>query len=355
MMKVRPVEIADADKIYAFQASHGFPAARPALWRDLWSCCPFREQFQDIPAGWLLEDDGEVVGVLANVHMLYELGGKYLKAGIAADWLVDPDHRRGSLQLLIAYFRQEGLDLWLNDTANPTASKIWTSLKAERIPAPDYDAPLLWPIRTRAFATAALRKYRAPAPRLFGLPLAAALQAERWLSGKSRFPKQVYKLKGFDERFDPLWDRIRTGSVRLRSVRTSSILQWRFQLELANGSAVVLAHGEDELQGYAVLLRTFRERFGLTISEVADLQAAGDNPVVLKDLLLASMHAAREQGADVLKLACGQGTKRTVALSLRPHCYRIDGWQLFYRAARTELTSALRSPTAWDISGFETF
>jgi len=356
MLVVRPASIEDADKVYAFQLSHRLTALRPAAWRQFWLSCPFRTQFENIPLGWLLENGQQVVGVLGNVHMLYELDARHLKAAITSGWLVDPEHRNGSLQLLNAYFQQKGIDLWLSDTANATTSKILTVLKVERIPAPEYDAPLLWPIHTRAFASAGLRQRGVPAPGLLGLPVGAALKAVGWFKYRNeRYPSQVHKVKFFDERFDSLWDRIRAASVRLRAVRTSSILQWRFQLELADGSAVILVHGDDELQGYAVLLRNFREHLRLTVSDVADLQAVNDNPIVLKDLLLASMHVARERGADALKFAGGQGTKRTVALSLRPYSYRTDDWQLFYRAAGSDLSAALRSRELWDISAFEMF
>lgn len=356
MITVRPTTIADAEDLYAFQVRHGLPALPPATWRQFWLSCPFRNQFEDIPLGWMLEVDQQVVGVIGNVHMLYELDGQQLRAGIPPGWLVDPAHRNGSLQLLNAYFQQKGLDLWLIDSANATTAKILTALKMERIPAPDYDAPLLWPVRARSFASAGLRHRGVPAAQLLGLPVGVALGAAGWFKYRNyRYPKPVHRVEFFDERFDSLWHRIRSASVRLRAVRTSSILQWRFQHEIADGSAAILVHGAEELQGYAVLVRNFRVHLGLTVCDVMDLQAVDDDPNVLKDLLLAAMHVAREMGAEALKFAGGDGAKRTVALSLRPYSYRIDCWQLYYKTSRSDLSAALGSPELWDISPFETF
>ena len=355
MIVVRPACIEDADKVHAFQQHHRQPAFSAAAWRQFWLSCPFRKTFDNIPLGWLLESDQQVIGLLLNVHMLYDLEGTLLKAGFASGWLVDPEHRNCSLQLLNAYFQQKGLDLWLNDSANATTSKILTAFKVQRIPSADYDAPLLWPLRTRAFAAAGLRRHGIPIPELLAFPVGGALQVARWFKHRNRrYPTQVHSLKSFDDRFDSLWDRIRSASVRLRAVRSSSVLQWRFQFELADGSAVILAYGTDEIQGYAVLVRNFREQLRLTVCDVADLQAVDDNPVVLTELLQAAMHVAHEQGAEALRFVGNQGTKRTAALSLRPYSYRTDGWQ-FYRAARNDLAATLRSPQLWDISSFEAF
>lgn len=357
MIELRPATFEDADKICAFQLRHGLSALTPEAWRQFWVSCPFREQFDGIPLAWLLEADQQLVGLLGNFHMLYELDRNPVKAGIATGWLVETEHRNGSLRMLDAYFRQKGLDLWLNDSANATTSKILTALKMQRIPAPQYDAPLFWPLRYRAFASAGLRRRGIPAAELLAWPIGVALRAAGvFRFRKPGYPSQVRRAQSFDDRFDSLWEKIRCGNLRLRAVRTSAVLRWRFQRELADRSAFVLAHERGgELQGYVVLLRRLREHLGFTGCDVADLQAVGDNPDVFRDLLIAAMHVAREVGAEALKFAGADGAKRTAALSLRPYSYRIDCWQLFYKTSRSDLLAALGSPELWDISPFETF
>lgn len=355
-IRVCPVTLDDAEVIFAIQARNGLSALPPTGWRQFWTSCPFQGQFADVPLGWLLKAGQQPVGVLGNVHMLYDFDGSPVKAGITTGWAVDPGYRNGSIRLLNAYFRQKRLDLWLVDSAAPNTSRLLALLKMQRIPAFDYDAPLLWPIRTRAFALAGLRRRGVPAAELLSFPLGAALQAAGWFRFRNNaYPKQVHRVESFDNRFDSLWNRIRTAKVRLRAVRTSSILKWRFQFELADGSAIILVHGTNELQGYAVLLRNFRKHLRLTVLDVADLQAVDDHPDVLRDLLIAAMDVGREVGAEALKFAGGQGSKRTVALSLRPYSYRIDCWQLFFKTSQVDLSAALESPDSWDISFFETF
>ena len=358
MTLVRPATLEDAEIFSTVQARNSISGLEPEAWRQRWLTCPFKEQFEGIPIGWVLESETGSVGVLSNVHVLYELDRQPIKAGIAAAWAVDSTHRNDSLQLMSAYFAQTGIDLRLICSANPTTSKVMTKLlRMKRIPAPCYDHPLLWPVRYRAFAAAALRRRGAPVPDALAWPAGVILRAAAWVrQGDRHGPGKVQRIAAFDERFDSFWSKLRCGRTRLRAVRTSAVLQWRFQTELQNRSVIVLVHqSKGEIEGYAVLLRRVHAPLGVTMCDVADLQAIGDDPTVFRALLLAAMHVAREQDADVLKFAGGEGTKRTVALSLRPYSYRIDCWQLFYKVSDAALAEAVASPTAWDFSVFDTF
>jgi len=164
----------------------------------------------------------------------------------------------------------------------------------------------------------------------------------------------VRRLPELDDRFDELWRAIASGPARLRAVRTRAVLAWRFRAELRSGRAAILAaERQGRLVGYAILLR--REGWGKDLCDVADLQAVGDDPQIITDLLLGSIRIAREDGADALKLLTGTAAKRRPAEALRPHTYRVPHWQLYYRATTPELGSLLSAADAWDISLFDTF
>lgn len=356
MLTVRPATLNDAEAICAIQARNGISALSPERWRQFWSTCPFQAQFADVPLGWLLEAEQKPVGVIVNVQMLYEFSGNPIKACIASGWAVDPGYRQGSLKLLNAFQQQKNIDLWLNDSAGPAVAQLLELLKMNRIPASDYDAPLLWPIRTRRFAYAGLRRRGVPAAKLLAFPVGAALGVLDWVSSSDRGrPSQLRRVDCFDGRFDSLWERIRAASSSLRAVRTSSVLQWRFQSELDDGSAVILTHGAEQLQGYAVLARHYREHLGVVVADIMDLQAVGDDPVIIRDLFLGAKYAAREMGAEAVKFAGACGTKRSIAQSLHPYAHRIGHWQLFYKTTRAELIPALQRSESWDFSPFDTF
>jgi len=327
-------------------------------WRSRWESYPFAEAYRDIPIGWVLETDtGEVVGTIGNVQMLYEMGGRRFKGAIAADWAVDAEYRGKALHLVTAFFKQKGPALMVNGSASPTASKVLAGLQIPRIPIPDYSSPCFWAARPAAFAKAALSRRGTPAASFLSYPAGLVLLVRDILrrSGRGRLSGPVRRLGAFDDRFDSLWERIAAGPARLRAVRTRAVLDWKYASDVEGGRAAVLAsESGGKLSGYIVLMRRPGSDLGMGLYDVGDFQVAGDDPAVYRDLLLAAVQLAREEGMDAVKLMTGTPAKRLPARALQPYSYQLPFWQLYYRAS-PELKPALASPDAWDFSLFDTY
>jgi hypothetical protein len=354
--KLRAATLADAEAIGALFERNELARMDVGFFRELWAAYPFAAEFSGVPIGWALEAEGKIVGALLNAHMLYELAGQKLRAITTAGWAVDMEYRRQSLQLLTAFFRTKGVDLWLDGSANPTASKVLTGMRIPRIPVTDYDSPCFWPVRRRAFAKAALSRKSIRGAAALAWPAGVALRLRDLVrrSGAGRPRLTMRRLQGFDERFDPLWRQIAAGPPRVRAVRTKAVLEWRFRGEMRSGNALVLA-AEDagELRGYTVLVR--RATSGMDLLEVMDLEAAADDTGTTRDLLLAAIAMARETDADAVKFLAGTPVKRSCAQALQPYTYRFPHWQLFYKAASPELNSRLSFSESWDFSPFDTY
>ena len=243
----------------------------------------------------------------------------------------------------------------LNVSASPAVSRILTGMRVRRIPAPDYDAPCFWPVHRRAFARAALIRKSIPGASALAWPAGLVLLARDLVCGpRWRASSPVRRLAQFDDRFDLFWKRIAGGPPRLRAVRTREVLEWRFRAELRkNRAAIVVAEDAGTLAGYAVLVRR-RQETGMDLYDVADLQSAGDDPAIIRNLLLGSLDVAHEEGADAVKFLSGLPAKRAPALALRPYTYRLPSWSLYYSASE-ELGPALGSEHAWDFSVFDTW
>jgi len=356
--QIRPAQFADAEAIGQIHRRNGLGEFDIRAWRSRWESYPFAADFQDVPIGWVLETDtGALVGTIGNIHMLYEIDGESVRVAIATDWGVDAEHRGRALHLTTAFFKQKGPDLLINGSASPIASKVLAGLQIPRMPIPDYTSPCFWAANTTAFAKAALQRRNVSATALLAYPAGLALQARDILrrSGRGKPSGQVHRLKNFDDRFDALWQRIAAGPSRLRAVRTQAVLRWRFQTDLDSGRGTILAaESGANLSGYIVLLRRPGSDLGMSLYDVADFQAAGDDPAIYRDLLLAAIQLAREEGVDAVKLMTGTPAKRTSAMALQPYTYQVAHWPLFYRAA-ARLKSLLDSADAWDFSLFETY
>lgn len=358
-VRVRPTEWKDAEAINQIGIRNGLGSLDAAVWREGWEAYPFAEEFRDIPTGWVLEtDDGNVVGSLSNVHLLYEMQGRRLRATIAAAWAVDAAHRGKSLRLMTTFFRQKGVDLCLNVSASPVTARILAGMKIPRIPIPDYGTPCLWALRTRAFARAALARRSIPGAAALAWPAGLVLLARDVIqrSGRGKLHSPLRRLDKFDERFDSLWQKISAGPPRLRAVRTRAMLDWRFRAELRERRIAILAIERGAtLAGYAVLVRRAGSELGMNLYDVADLQAAEDDPAVIRDLLLGSLSAARDDGMDALKFLTGTPVKRRPAEELRPYTYRLPFWQQYFQSASPEIGAALSTADDWDFSLFDTF
>jgi hypothetical protein len=349
----------DAQAVCALNRRVGLGDAPVAEWRRRWEAYPLSSEFQDIPVGWVLaDDDGSIKGAFANVHLLYELAGRRLRACIGCEWGVESEARGLSLQLLDRFLRQPGADICIVGSASPVTSEILTRLKVARIPAPGYDDPLLWAVRPRVFAAAALRRKQIQGAGLLAWPAGVAIGLADLVngSGRGRVSSTVRQMQAFDERFDSFWERLRRGSTRLRAVRSRAVLAWRFQSAMAKGEASVLvSEREGNLVGYAVLVHRDSPELGMKTFDVADLQSLENDTMILQDLLLSSIRVAREGGAGMLKLLTGDATKRLAAVSLKPHSYHVPLWQMYFKSTNPQIAQQLSLPDLWDFCPFDSY
>jgi len=357
--RVRPATFDDGEAIGRLHERNGLGQLDATAWRKSYETHPFPQEFPEFPLGWVLEtENGAIAGSLGNVPMLYDLGGRKLRAAIASAWAVDAEYRGKSLHLLNSFYKQKGVELWLNGSANPATSQVLTAIKMPRMPIPDYAVPCFWAVRPRAFAKAALERRSTPAAALLAYPAGLALLARDIFlrSGRGRIHSNVQRVTGFDERFDRHWQKLCQGTPRLRAYRDRAALEWRFGPALRQGhTAILTARQGEELLGYTVLTRREGSELGMDLFDVVDLQAAGDNPAVLRDLLLGAFQLARKEGADAVKLMTGTPAKRAPAEALRPYTYQLPLWQLYYKASTPELTTELGKAEAWDFSLFDTY
>ena len=174
-------------------------------------------------------------------------------------------------------------------------------------------------------------------------------------SARGQVSSTVKPAREFDERFDELWQRISAGPERLRAVRSRAVLEWRFGSDMKAGRATVLTSETDgKLCGYAVLLSRSGADLGMNLYDIADLQAAGDDASVYRDLILGAVQLARKNGVDAVKLLTGTAARRAPAMALKPYTYHIAHWPLFYLEAK-ELKSEISTADAWDFSLFDTY
>jgi hypothetical protein len=355
MISIRVATEDDLGAMSSVATRNGIPL-KADEWKDFWNANPYAKELQGIPIAFLLEADGETVGTCLNLPVMYDLDGSPVKAVLGAGAAVDPAYRSKSLMLIGKGLRQKGADVCIVGSANGAVAQLLTVI-ARRIPSPDSDVPLLWPVDYEAFAGAVLKRKNLPATQVLALPAGAALRLADIFRRKRVSARVAVELsQGFGDQFDAFWDRLRKGPRRLRAVRNRANLEWRFRREMRKENVRVLTvRNGGELRGYTVLVRTNRGEFGFMVHEIADLQAAGDDPGVIQSLLIEAMNVAKSERSGMLKFRAWNAAKRALALDLGPYGYRYPLWQAYYSNANTALTSSLASAELWDFSPFEIF
>lgn len=358
MIQVRTALPSDLEAIREVWVRNQFPPLDPTEMRKSWASYPFRAEFDGVPNAWVLaRENGDIVGAISNVHMMYELDRQPIKACAAACWCVDTAYRGRGMFLTNASLGQKGIDLWLNGSASAVTSRVMTAMKVPRIPSPQFDVAYFWITNRESFLAAAFRKKNIPAATVLSRVAAAGLWALDLNSKHLRRPRvEVKRMMSFGPEFDEFWERLRKGRSRLRAVRTSAALTWRFGTALQQNRAVVLGLvSGQELRGYIVLREFVRSHLGFRQFAIGDIQAVNDSPEILRDLMAAAIETTREAGMAALEWQGWNIQKRAIAMSLRPRTYRYPVWPLYYKAIDSGLVSTLTNDSVWDFSLFDSF
>src|SRR6266404_116323 len=289
--KIRPTSFQDyAALIPVLERNRLITTMSREEWQHIWMGNPFRDLFHDVPIGWALESEGgKLVGTISNLHSLCYFKGQLLRAVVSSSWAVDTEYRSWSLLLAKRYFQQNNVDLLLNTSAGPVASKVYP-LFAKPLPCPNYNRQLVWITDYLRFAEAALRKKEIRAPALLKYPAAMALRClntVRQRNSHSWREGQILSLAEFDDRFDKFWSALASRSTRLLTLRSCAALTWRFRRGIAQKQVFILATEEQgELTGYMVLLLRRVEDADLQEFRIVDVQVLDEQPGRLRVLLL---------------------------------------------------------------------
>lgn len=328
-----------------------------AFWQRLWKTNPaFEASPRPLALGWVLEDEGRMVGFFGNIPMLYFMGHHAAIAADAALWGVEQTHRQESGRLAQAYFDQANVDLLFVTTGVKPTGRIFERHGAQRLPQPGFGEVWYWVADGPGFVAAALRK-RGAGQNLAGLsanlggPLlnAGIRIAARW----PKAPSLSIELTAMDRvgpDFDGLWERQLAGKPRFMACRDARSIRWHFA---ANDTMVLTHRSGGELLGYMALIRADSHAVGLRRYKIADVLIAGDDADIFESLLGAAFEATIDAGAHVLELIGLPDVFRRRARAARPFVRAVETWPFYYKPVGWTLSKCLDEPGAWYATPFD--
>lgn len=357
MSRVREVDHADHARVAALLDSAGMGVPTPEKWRHLWERNPaLSAGGPPIARGWVLEEGDRIVGFSLNTAQEFEYEGRPLVSASLGSLAVEPEYRGQSLQLILPFARQGGVDLLLNTTCSPETAKIFPFLKFARLPQADYDLHQYWVLREARFLASGIRKkgYARAVGRVGGLVLSPLLWIEgrarrrRIVAGPGGFRTEVVPVASVGPEFDDLETRCRAWSPILFARRDARALRWHFDPGgRATPPDLVGAFDGDRLVGYAAVVYRENPRLGLKRAYLADLIADRDDPKILRHLLAGAARSARARGASLLESVGFPAPIRAILAESRPRVLRNRAWPYYYKAIDPLIHRDLAEPERW--------
>lgn len=356
----RELGFSDHERIAALSSRYGFGTETFEQWAHLWTDNPVYQAVPDWPMGWVFENqNGEIVGHLANVPRSYELGERTLIAAATRTLIVDSQYRNYSIQLVDQFFRQKKVDLFLATTVNANAIKLFEVFHASRVPVGSWDWAAFWITNYNGFPASVLTMQNLKAANLLKPLLSAGLLVQDTLTGrwwKTRSGSvEPESCTEFDERFEGFWQELRKRYPnRLLANRSRAILEWHFKPLLMRNRAWVLALSRgSSLTAYAIFVRQDNPAHSLTRIRLVDFQSLGDDEELLHPLVCCALERCRQEGIHMLEAIGFPPEKQKVIDRLSPRWRKLDAWRYFYKAANLALAESLGDPQSWDPSCFD--
>jgi hypothetical protein len=355
-VSVREAKFTDFEEVYAMNRRLGQGTDSTDNWVRLW---------QDNPAvhtgkaaqriGWVLMDAQKIVGFLGSIPLLYQFQGRTLIVAATCRFAIEQGYRGLSHLLVNSFFRQKGVDLFLNTTATVGAGKMMTALRASPVPQRDYGRVLFWVLQPTQFAEAVLR--RASSSRVLSAVMSApggllirseaALRRRRPTLSVPGYDVRESSLENVGPEFSRFWEERAREAPYLFAHRTPEILRWHFSAPGSRKTTTVLSCSHDDrLLGYAII-RHDPPQEGFRRSLIADLMVKSEDRALIMSLISAAHESSAKAGSHVLEVLGFPQIIRDVCLQANPYWRDYPACPYFYKVRERELQEQLKTEDAW--------
>lgn len=326
---VGPWDYAD---LALFLSSFPELSARAGFWESR-----FRLWWEGNPAfgpaverGWLLRDRGGIVGFLGSVPSVFQLDGEPATVLNASTWMVLPEYRGRSLELLFRQLAAARHTVLFNATPTDAVARLIAGLGFK---------PFAWGDSSKSFLALSPRRCLESklGAGLGGLLLSGllapgldVLQRARLYRLKESAQLQVRRVAQAGPEFDLLWEKTKR-LYRHTNVRTSAVLRWQAFLDPFIDNRLLGCYEGESLLGYALL--KVRKHGELAVLDCTDLWLDEERPEAADTLTAYACRYAALEKFDILSF---------------PHFSRVWGCRLrgwgFLEAA-TAHKGFFRAPT----------
>jgi len=301
MAHVVPVQADDRQELSGFLCAFPEEPREQDFWSDRlrswWEGNPaFSEE---VPRGWLLRDEGRIVGFLGNIPSRFQVGAQERIVWNATTWRVLPDYRAQSMALVFRQMAECRNALLFDTTPTENVVQILRAMRFEALRCGTGWASALvvnwrrvaeakWPSIPGIGATAGA------AGRWLG-----RLQAGRLRRKTGRGGAVVREASRVDGSFDDLWRKTRHHHPHT-NVRTSEAIRWYCFVNRSCEKILLASYEAGRLLGYGICRASEEGR--LRRIEFLDLWVDPGEAGVVGSLIEAAAEHARGRSMDLVVL-----------------------------------------------------
>jgi len=349
--RIRAASFEDYAEIAALEARFSLDVRSRAEWSHFWLGNPaFLAMQHDWPIGWVLEDQDRIVASMANIPLLYELGGGKILAATGRGWVAETAYRSHSLLLLDSVISQPGVDLFVNTTVSPASLPAVELLNCHRVPVGLWDTSSFWITDHQGFVESVLRPKTGRLARPLSYPLSVAVSLKDWLARQPVRERDVELelCAEFDERFDGFWDDLRRSNPHvLLAARTSQVLRWHFQHVIKRNQLwIVTVKDRARISAYCIFDVSNNLKSGMKRARLIDFQTLDGGTEVLSPMLLWALKKCRSDAIHILECT-GRWIEENELIFAAAHTRRLSAWSYYYRANNPTLATTLTDSRAW--------
>lgn len=324
---IREAILEDCQSVGALQKKFGIEPDNKDDWERLWVNNPIK--YPHVPIGWILEEQGKIVGFLGNVTRRYILEDKIIKAVAARGWVVEPEFRNMTFLLLAKYLNQKNVDILLNSSSNDTAYSVFIKMGSQKIPLDVYGSLLFWITNGKDFFISVAAYLNIPRFLRTALGLTGALftsvplmyvdfkMRKKLKSLNNRYELNIIEPTMIGVDFDMLWQAKKNEKDLFLADRTAELLKWHFSKKSYNTS-IICCYEQGKLVGYLALAKMQNGKTDFLRHVIIDLIALNDAETIIEFLLAAAYNFSRSENTVVLELLGFPDLIRKVVSKMKP-------------------------------------
>jgi hypothetical protein len=363
--RIREAHFDDYHQIANLESRFDLAAKPYEEWVHLWENNPLYQELKaDWPIGWVLEDgQGNIVGSMGNIPLLYELDGRRILAASGRHWVAEKEYRSASILLLDRLITQPLIDLYVNTTVSAASVPSVIALGCSPMQVGIWDEVAYWITNYLGCFTTLLTGKN---------PLAFSFWRGSWRHLKATgtllarvschqpskqslndddrdFHADVRACADFDDRFDGFWDELkRTNPHQLLALRSRQFLRWHFKYAiLANRLWIATVTDGPRLIAYGIFSKTSNTATGLKQVKLVDYQALDANPGILGILVSWALDRCRSEGIQIFEHTGRWLEKGEFFQTEAPYRRKLPSWQYFYRVNNPGLKTVLSEKNVW--------